>query len=101
MATRVTTHKDNPVCIDPIDKDLVHDGKRNCFVAAENSESNGSGIGVAWVFFCSQLRFPCSYISNDPCEHKFGCATLKEIPFPRKLDEIYERPEKTVKQTVR
>ena len=39
--------------------------------------------------FVVSSGFPVIGISNDPCEHK-QCATLKEIPFPRKLDEIYE-----------
>ena len=55
----MTTHEDNSVCIDKIGNDLVHDGKRDFFVPAEDSEANGSGVGVERVFLCSELCFPC------------------------------------------
>ena len=46
------------------------------------SVSSGYSFIVSWTS-------PVTCINNDLREHK-GNATLKEFPFPRKIDEIYE-----------
>ena len=83
----MTTHEDNFVCVDQINKDLVHDGNHDFSVLAENGGADGSDVGVKQVLICSQLRFAGSPVNVSA--HNRNATTLKEILFFRKLDKIH------------
>ena len=76
----MTTHEDNSICIDQIDKDLVHDEIHDFSVPAENGGANGSAN--AYIFSCSS--------PVNVSAHNGNATTLKEIPFFKKLDKFYE-----------
>ena len=77
----MTTHKDNSICFDQINKDLVHDETHDFSVLAENGGANRSDVN-AYVFSCSS--------PVNMSAHNRNATILKEIPFFRKLDKIYE-----------
>ena len=55
----MTTHGSS-VCIDQIDKDLVHDGKHDFSVPAENGRANRSDVSVEQVLsHWIKLQFAC------------------------------------------